>query len=201
MGFPHLCEQTSQSQVLPSHIQPQHCLSNPQKGQAEVRFCSSLPTRQSLFCDLNEINCTIILPRTVILFTHPSSKRLHLLSSCGALEGRDFWAMRGLFFMQILDDPSQIREGGVSVFSIEQLYFKTYLEKHLLIHFILPCEVLSDWSCKGRKWEAPQNRCLWGMGQDKACCPQTVADHLCSGATAHLSQLWEWLGKPQPLHM
>lgn len=90
MGFPQLCGQMSQSQVLPSHIQPQHCLSGPQKGQAEVRFCSSLPTRQSFFCDLNEINCTIILPRTVILLTHPSSERLHLLSSCGALGGRDF---------------------------------------------------------------------------------------------------------------
>lgn len=82
---------------------------------------------------------------------------------------------RGAYFSynSLMISHKSGKGGGVSIFSIKQLCFKTYLEKHLLIHFILPCEVLSDRSCKGRKWEAPQSCCLWGMGQDKASCPQT----------------------------
>lgn len=103
--------------------------------------------------------------------------------------------MRGLFFIQFLHDSSQIRERGAPIVSIKQLCFSTHLEKPLFIHFILPCEVLSDGSCKGRKWEAPESCHLWEGGQDKTCCPQTVTDHLCSGVTAHLLPALGMAGK------
>lgn len=96
--LPQLCEEMSQSQVLPSHIQPQHCLSGPQQKSSHMTIFVLWPKWNQLYNnspqDSNLVHSPIIWEITPALQLWGSGRKRFLSSKGPIFYTIPWWCLK-----------------------------------------------------------------------------------------------------------